>query len=48
MVADDPTLQDTRDAGWYPDPVLSDEPALQRWWDGHTWGERRHWDGTAW
>jgi hypothetical protein len=48
MVADDPTLQDTRDAGWYPDPVLPDEPALQRWWDGRTWGERRHWDGTAW
>ena len=31
--------------GWYPQPGSS---AIQRYWDGSSWGQRRRWDGNKW
>lgn len=31
--------------GWYPEPGSA---AIQRYWDGSSWGQRRRWDGGNW
>ena len=34
--------------GWYTDPTGTNDPQVQRYWDGSWWTGQRSWNGTQW
>jgi hypothetical protein len=34
--------------GWHTDPTGTNDPRVQRYWDGSRWTGQRSWNGVQW